>query len=111
MISAIIELYAVGPDYKKSILFEEIGDTAWKSLIEEVILGVAHDERVEKNYVKKSHSWQAHVYASRCKTCAGMLTPMLHWSILSCPCTPIFLRSLGKVCLYPHLYCIRFSNL
>lgn len=37
MISAIIELYAVGPDYKKSILFEEIEDTAWKSLIEEVI--------------------------------------------------------------------------
>lgn len=72
MISAIIELYAVGPGYKKSILFEEIGDTAWKSLIEKVILRVARDERVEKNYVEKSHSWQAHMYASRCKTCAGL---------------------------------------
>lgn len=34
----------MGPEYKKTIFFEWMGDIVWKNLIEEVILGVARDE-------------------------------------------------------------------
>lgn len=38
----------MGLEYEKPRLLGEIGDLIWKSFIEEVILGVTHEETVEK---------------------------------------------------------------